>query len=134
MSGRKIGIGRIVHNNRPVGPIGSKNSDYNNGYINYDTSNNGDGYLSDVQTYNSNNESEMSQDFYSSTRSLEQQIKDKFKFLRESYESRINHLVHVVNNTCESLYSDELLIEMKSDRISSAFIPAHLGESNNSFK
>jgi hypothetical protein len=95
-----------------------------NGY----TSDNGDGCISEIQTQNSNNSSVVSQDFYSSTRLLEQHFKDKYRFLRDAYEQRVRQLSEVVNLTCENLFSDELLLEMRNDRTSSAFIPAHLGE------
>ena len=91
-------------------------------------SENGDGYLSDVQTLNSNNPSEVSQDFHSSARLLEQLFNDKCNFIRDSYDQRSRQLSVVVNKLCEELVSDEMLQEMRSDRTSSAFIPAHLGE------
>mmetsp|Transcript_25813 Transcript_25813/g.24647 ORF Transcript_25813/g.24647 Transcript_25813/m.24647 type:complete len:1282 (+) Transcript_25813:133-3978(+) len=95
-----------------------------NGY----TSDNGDGCISEIQTQNSNNSSVVSQDFYSSTRLVEQHFKEKYRFLRDAYEQRVRQLTEVVNLTCENLFSDELLLEMRNDRTSSAFIPAHLGE------
>lgn len=95
-----------------------------NGY----TSDNGDGCISEIQTLHSNNSSEVSHDFYSSTRLLEQHFKDKYRFLRDAYEQRIRQLAEVVNLTCENLFTDELLLEMRNDKTSSAFIPAHLGE------
>ena len=94
----------------------------------FSSSENGDGYLSDVQTLNSNNPSEVSQDFHSSARLLEQVFNDKCNFIRDSYDQRSRQLSAVVNKLCEELVSDEVLKEMRSDRTSSAFIPAHLGE------
>lgn len=94
----------------------------------FSSSDNGDGYLSDVQTLNSNNPSEVSQDFHSSARLLEQVFNDKCNFIRDSYDQRSRQLSAVVNKLCEELVSDEVLQEMRSDRTSSAFIPAHLGE------
>lgn len=110
-----------------IGRISSERP-FSMGIADANISENGDGYLSDVQTNNSNNASEVSQDIYTSTRLIEQHFKDKYRFLRDAYEQRIRQLTEVVNNTCENLFSDELLIEMKSDKTSSAFIPAHLGE------
>ena len=94
----------------------------------FSSSENGDGYLSDVQTLNSNNPSEVSQDFHSSARLLEQVFNDKCNFIRDFYDQRSRQLSAVVNKLCEELVSDEVLQEMRSDRTSSAFIPAHLGE------
>ena len=91
-------------------------------------SENGDGYLSDVQTFHSNNPSEVSQDLYHSNRVLEQHFKNKYRFLRNAYEQRIIKLSDVVRVTCENLFTDELLHEMMGEKISSVFIPAHIGE------
>lgn len=117
MTDRKSGIGKITHDRQQGFGIAD-------GY----GSDNGDGYLSDVQTYHSNNPSEVSQDFYSSTRILEQQFKDKYKFLRHTYEQRMTKFSDVVQLACENLFTDELLHEMMGEKISSVFIPAHISE------
>jgi hypothetical protein len=98
------------------------------GIADYCASDNGDGYISDVQTHLSNNTSEVSQDFYSSAHLLEQNFKDKYNFIRETYDKRNRQLSGVVNKTCEGLISNDLLREMRNDTTCSAFIPAHLGE------
>ena len=67
----------------------------------FSSSENGDGYLSDVQTLNSNNPSEVSQDFHSSARLLEQVFNDKCNFIRDSYDQRSRQLSAVVNKLCE---------------------------------
>ena len=87
----------------------------------------GDGYISDVQSQHSA-PSEFSEEFYSSTKMLEQHFKDKYKVLRDTYEQRVLQLSDVVTRTCEHLLGDEVLLEMRSDKASSAFIPAHLSE------
>ncbi len=87
-----------------------------------------DGYLSDVPSQASNAPSEISQDLVASTKVLEKHFKDKYKVLRSAYEQRIKQLSEVVQETCANLFSDELLNEMKNDKTSSAFIPAHLSE------
>ena len=114
---RRNGIGRITYDRvQGVGvPKGTG-------------SENGDGYLSDVQTFHSNNPSEVSQDLYHSNRVLEQHFKNKYRFLRNAYEQRIIKLSDVVRVTCENLFTDELLHEMMGEKISSVFIPAHIGE------
>ena len=61
MSDSKRGIGKIVRHHQ----LGSGIADNHGSEI-------GDGYLSDVQTHVSNNASEVSQDFFSSSRVLEQ--------------------------------------------------------------
>jgi hypothetical protein len=98
------------------------------GIADYCASDNGDGYLSDVQTHHSNNTSEVSQDFCSSAHLLEQNFKDKYNFIRETYDKRNRQLSSVVNKTCEGLISNDLLREMRNDTTCSAFIPAHLSE------
>ena len=113
----KSGIGKIARE-RPLRP----------GIADYCASDNGDGYLSDVQTHLSNNTSEVSQDFYSSAHLLEQNFKDKYNFIREVYDKRNRQLSSVVNKTCEGLISNDLLREMRNDATCSAFVPAHLGE------
>lgn len=117
MADRRSIIGQ-VHNDQHRGPRTTG----------FHGSENGDGYLSDVQTLNSNNPSEVSQDFHSSARLLEQLFNDKCNFIRDSYDQRSRQLSDVVNKLCEDLVSDEVLQEMRSDRTSSAYIPAHLGE------
>ena len=114
---RRNGIGRITYDRvQGIGVAKGTGSE------------NGDGYLSDVQTYHSNNPSEVSQDLYHSNRVLEQHFKDKYRFLRNTYEQRILKLSDVVRVTCENLFTDELLHEMMGEKISSVFIPAHIGE------
>jgi hypothetical protein len=98
------------------------------GIADYCAPDNGDGYISDVQTHLSNNTSEVSQDFYSSAHLLEQNFKDKYNFIRETYDKRNRQLSSVVNKTCEGLISSDLLREMRNDTTCSAFVPAHLGE------
>lgn len=98
------------------------------GIADYCASDNGDGYLSDVQTHISNNTSEVSQDFFSSAHLLEQNFREKYNFIRETYDKRNRQLSSVVNKTCEGLISNDLLREMRNDTTCSAFIPAHIGE------
>ena len=86
------------------------------------------GYLSDVQSQQSNHPSEVSEDFYSSTKMLEQHFRDKYKYLKEIYEQRVLQLSEVINHTCEQFLTDEILVEMRTDKASSSFIPSHLGE------
>lgn len=89
----------------------------------------GDGYLSDVPTQASNVPSEdASHDLIFSARMLEQSFKDRYRVLRAAYEQRIRQLSDVIQDACAALFSDELLNEMKSDKTTSAFIPAHLSE------
>ena len=89
---------------------------------------NDSGYLSDVRSEQSNLPSEVSEDFYSSTKMLEQHFRDKYKYLKEIYEQRVLQLSEVINHTCEQFLTDEILLEMRSDKASSSFIPSHLGE------
>jgi len=86
-----------------------------------------DGYISDVHSQHSA-PSEFSEEFYSSTKMLEQHFKDKYKVLRDAYEQRVLQLSDVVTRTCEHLLGDEVLLEMRTDKASSVFIPAHLSE------
>ncbi len=91
-----------------------------------------DGNLSDVLSVGSvgsvTNQSEIDNDLVVSTKVLEKHFKDKYNILRSAYEQRIKALSEVVQETCTNLFSDELLNEMKNDKTSSAFIPAHLSE------
>ena len=63
-----------------------------------------------------------------STQAIERMFKDKYRSLRNAYEQRIRQLSTVVTDACAGLYGDELLEELKSDKASSIFIPAHLSE------
>ena len=63
-----------------------------------------------------------------STQAIERMFKEKYKSLRNAYEQRIRQLSTVVTDACAGLYGDELLEELKSDKASSIFIPAHLSE------
>ena len=89
-----------------------------------------DDYLSDVPSQTSSQtggQSEMS-DVVVSTHAIERMFKDKYRSLRNAYEQRIRQLSTVVTDACAGLYGDELLEELKSDKASSIFIPAHLSE------
>jgi hypothetical protein len=86
-----------------------------------------DGYISDVQI-STTAPSEVSRDLVESTKVLEKHFKDKYNVLREAYEQRIKQVSSMVEDTCSKLFSDELLLEMKNDKTSAAFIPAHLSE------
>lgn len=83
------------------------------------------GYYSDVAP---SNMSDASNDLVASQRALEQTFKDRYSVLRSAYEARIKALQEVISECCAGLFSDELLHEMKQDRTSSAFIPAHISE------
>lgn len=72
--------------------------------------------------------SDISQDLIVSTRHLEQHFKDKYVRLRQVYEQRIRQLTDVVTDTCASLFTDEMVEEMRADKTSSAFLPNHLYE------
>ncbi len=85
-----------------------------------------DGYVSDVPTVAS--QSEFSLDLLSTTRHVEKQFKDKYRVLRSTYEQRIRSLSDILTDTCAGLFTDELLEEMKGDKLSVSFIPAHLSE------
>lgn len=87
-----------------------------------------DGYISDVPGNNDYAHSDVSNDFVESSRTLERHFQDKYKMLRHAYEDRILKLTSVVEETCSKLFSDELLNELKQDKTSAAFIPAHLSE------
>ena len=91
-----------------------------------------DGYLSDVPSQASFAQSEVSNDLIVSTKVLEKHFKDKYNALKHAYEQRIRQLSDVVHETCNNLISDEILLEMRNDKTSSAFIPAHLSEVINS--
>lgn len=86
----------------------------------------GDGYVSDVPTLAS--QSEFSLDLLSTTRHIEKQFKDKYRVLRSTYEQRIRSLSDILTDTCAGLFTDDLLEEMKGDKLSVSFIPAHLSE------
>ena len=111
-----------ANNNRENNNIGGKNT--TSALVPSDSS----GYLSDVQSQQSNLPSEVSEDFYSSTKMLQQHFRDKYKYLKEIYEQRVLQLSEVINHTCEQFLTDEILVEMRSDKASSSFIPSHLGE------
>ena len=83
------------------------------------------GYYSDVAP---SNMSDASNDLVASQRALEQTFKDRYSVLRSAYEARIKALQEMISECCAGLFSDELLHEMKQDRTSSAFIPAHISE------
>jgi len=63
-----------------------------------------------------------------STRLIEQKFKDKFQILRNAYEDRIRDMSVKLQETFANLSGDEVLQEMRHDKLSSAFIPAHLVE------
>ena len=88
----------------------------------------GDGYISDVPTQASNANSDISHELVESAKMLEKEFRDKYKVLRNAYEHRIRQVSEVVQDTCSHLFSDELLTEMKSDKLTATFIPAHLSE------
>lgn len=87
-----------------------------------------EGYLSDVPTLGSNAGSEVSVDLVAQTKVLEKHFRDKYQILRSAYEQRIKDLTSVIQSACSNLVSDELIVEMKGDRASSAFIPTHINE------
>lgn len=87
-----------------------------------------DGYLSDVLTQHSVAGSDISHDLLASTKALELHFKKKYTVLRGAYEERIKKMNEMINTTCCSLLGDELIKEMKKDRSSSLFIPAHVNE------
>lgn len=91
----------------------------------YDAS---DGYISDVPRTHDYAQSDVSHDFVESSRTLERNFQDKYKMLRQAYEDRILKLTNVIEETCSKLFNDELLNELKNDKTSAAFIPAHLSE------
>lgn len=91
-----------------------------------------DGYISDVPSQASFAQSDVSNDLIVSTKVLEKHFKDKYNALKQAYEQRIRQLSDVVHETCNNLITDEILMEMKNDKTSSAFIPAHLSEVINS--
>lgn len=87
--------------------------------------NDDEGYVSDVPTQASD---DASVSLVQSARVLEHTFRDRYNVLRAAYETRIKSLSDVIQDACASLFSDELLNEMKQDKTSSAFIPAHLSE------
>lgn len=87
-----------------------------------------EGYLSDVPTLGSNAGSEVSLDLVAQTKVLEKHFRDKYQILRSAYEQRIRDLTNVVQSACSNLVSDDLIVEMRGDRASSAFIPVHINE------
>jgi hypothetical protein len=87
-----------------------------------------EGYISDVPTIGSITASEVSQDLVTQTKELEKHFRDKYHLLRSAYEKRIKELSQVVQATCTNILSDELIMEMRGDKASSAFIPAHISE------
>jgi predicted nucleic acid-binding Zn-ribbon protein len=54
--------------------------------------------------------------------------KEKIDSMKYHYEQRISQLSEVIQDTCMSICSDELLQSMKLDATSSAFVPAHISE------
>ena len=65
---------------------------------------------------------------HASRRVLENQFQDRFNSMKHHYEQRISQLSDVIQETCMSLVSDELLQSMRNDATSSAFMPAHISE------
>ena len=59
---------------------------------------------------------------------MEQSFKDKYEIMKRAYESRIEQLSQVIQETCQQLLSDEILANMKGDPTSQDYIPAHLQE------
>lgn len=86
-----------------------------------------DGYLSDVPTQRSASP-DVSHDLIASTKALEQHFKEKYSVLRHAYEDRIKRMSDVINLTCKTLLSDEIIQEMKQDRASSIFVVSHADE------
>lgn len=86
-----------------------------------------DGYLSDVPTQRSVSP-DVSHDLIASTKALEQHFKEKYSVLRHAYEDRIKRMSDVINLTCKTLLSDEIIQEMKQDRASSIFVVSHADE------
>jgi hypothetical protein len=62
------------------------------------------------------------------TRILEANFDDKYRLLKEEYDKRIEGLTGAVKEVCGRLLADEVVGEMRSDRVSSSFVPAHLAE------
>lgn len=87
-----------------------------------------DGYLSDVPTHRSASPSEVSQDLIVSTKALEHHFKEKYSVLRNAYEDRIKRLSEIITATCRTLLSDEIIQEMKLDKVSSVFVLSHASE------
>ncbi len=75
-------------------------------------------------------ESKISNDISSATAKdvLESAYQDKYNLMKSAYEKRIVQLSEVIQDTCMSICSDELLNSMKLDNTSSAFMPAHISE------
>ncbi len=59
---------------------------------------------------------------------MEQSFKDKYEIMKRAYQSRIEQLSQVIQETCQQLVSDEVLANMKGDPTSQDYIPAHLQE------
>jgi len=59
---------------------------------------------------------------------LQRQFGDRYEAMKSHYEQRIVQLSEVIQDTCMTLCSDELLASMKQDATSSAFMPAHISE------
>ena len=58
----------------------------------------------------------------------EKSFKDRYEIMKRAYESRIEQLSQVIQETCQQLVSDEVLANMKGDPTSQDYIPAHLQE------
>lgn len=63
-----------------------------------------------------------------SNQMIQRQFADRYEAMKSHYEQRIVQLSEVIQDTCMSLCSDELLASMKQDATSSAFMPAHISE------
>ena len=83
-----------------------------------------DGYLSDVAMSDASADPLAAQ--YS--RAIEQTFRDRYSVLRGAYEARIKAMQEAVSSSLAALCSDELVQEMRQDKTSSAFIPAHISE------
>jgi chromosome segregation ATPase len=59
---------------------------------------------------------------------MEQSFKDKYEIMKRAYEERIVQMSAVIQETCSSLLTDEIINKMKSDPTSQGFIPAHINE------
>ena len=85
------------------------------------------GYTSEASNLNVSSDN-ASVDLISSARQLEQHFKEKYKSLRTAYMQRVRQLADVVTDTCAGLFTDEMLEEMKGDKLSITFIPSHINE------
>lgn len=63
-----------------------------------------------------------------SSENVENVYRKKFIVLKNVYEQRINQLTETLEKCCECFLTDEIVVSMTSDSISSAFVPSLLRE------